>query len=81
MAELGKIDCLASLDENEDPDSDNDDDDDESESDNQKSEKNGIDDLSLQIKGMGLDNDSPLLKDNLKTEGQCTEVWYNKILL
>ena len=87
MTELGKIDCLGSFEENEEPDSDEEEKEEEESDQEEKKEEedkeniredekisNGIDDLSLQIKGMGLNKDSPLLKDDLKTNGQLTEV-------
>lgn len=83
MTEYGKIDVLASLDDNEDPDSEDEsggenstsekEDEEESESEEKKATEN-LDDLSLKIMGMGLSNDSPLLKEDLKTNGTCTEV-------
>jgi len=86
MTEYGKIDVLASLDDNEDPDSEDEsegddsenstsekEDEEESESEEKKATEN-LDDLSLKIMGMGLSNDSPLLKEDLKTNGTCTEI-------
>ena len=88
MTEFGKIDALASLDDNEDPDSE-----DESSSENSANEKEGeeeeeekkkatesVDDLLLRVMGMGLSNDSPLLKEDIKTSGQCTEVGPKNVL-
>ena len=78
MTDIGKIDALATLDDNEDPDSEdenNSDDENGSEKEEEEVEaKENVDDLSLKIMGLGLSNDSPLLKEDLKTNGQCTEV-------
>lgn len=86
MTEYGKIDALASLEDNEDPDSEDESDGEDSTSSSDKEEKENddeleekkatenLDDISLKIMGMGLSNDSPLLKEDLKTNGACTEV-------
>merc|ERR1712002_298938 len=67
MSSLGRIDTLAPFDDNEDPDSDEDGEDDDAEDKSINNEKSDgeADDISLQIKGMGLANDSPLLKDKV----------------
>lgn len=73
MTSFGKIDALAPFDENEEPDSEPDDDDEEEDEEREEKDDGGeTDDLSLQIKGMGLSKDSPLLKDSLTTNGQHT---------
>ena len=79
MIDIGRIAALAPFDENEEPESededtdDNDDGDDENTSLNNNQDDNDTDDVALQIKGIGLTNDSPLLKDNV-TNGEATEV-------
>merc|ERR1712243_18091 len=66
MSSLGKLDALAPFDDNEDPDSDDNDDDDEDEDNHtDNNHTNSADDISLNIKGMGLTNDSPLLQNGL----------------
>lgn len=67
MSEIGKLDCLAPFDDNEDPDSDDDDEDEDGAADSSTasaaddSVNEGADDLMLQIKGMGLAQTSPQL--------------------
>jgi len=77
MSSFGRIDALTPFEENEDPDTDEEDDDDDDDDDNDgvsvdKGDDKTTDDVSLAIMGMGLSNDSPLLKSN-ETNGEVTQ--------
>jgi len=76
MSSFGRIDALAPFDDNEDPDSDEDEDEDDDADtsvNNNQNNDNDTDDIALQIKGMGLAHDSPLLKEN-GTNGDTNQI-------
>ena len=73
MTSIGRINTLAPFDDNEEPDSDDEEEGVESDND-EGEEQEDTSDLALQIKGMGLSKESPLLKDSSKTNGEHTEV-------
>lgn len=78
MSSFGRIDTLAPFDDNEDPDSDEGEDDDDEDGDTSinkstnDDDESSANDIALQIKGMGLANDSPLLKEDV-TNGDANE--------
>lgn len=75
MSNFGRIDALASFDDNEEPDSDEDgEEDDDDKSGKEEQDEGGSDELSLQIKRMGLIKASPLQEDAVKTNGEITKV-------
>lgn len=86
MSSFGRIDTLAPFDDNEDPDSDEGEDDDDEDGDTSinkstnDDDESSANDIALQIKGMGLANDSPLLKEDV-TNGDANEVIIFRLFL
>jgi len=76
MSSFGRIDALAPFDDNEDPDSEDEDEEDEENGDESinNNHDDSADDISLHIKGMGIANNSPLLKDGVSKDSTPDDV-------